>query len=64
MEKTPEARQELLEVLRNARALLALPDNDFAWSSWNGPTWVQQLNPDVQYIGDGPMPVWYVKPDW
>src|SRR5262245_13763527 len=28
------ARRELVEVLREARALLALPDNDFCWSSW------------------------------
>lgn len=27
---------KLLEVLRNARELLARPDNDFAWSSWHG----------------------------
>src|SRR5436189_5244610 len=30
------AKQELLEVLRETRALLALPDNDFAWSTWDG----------------------------
>ena len=29
-----DARQELAAVLREARALLALPDNDFAWASW------------------------------
>lgn len=29
------ARRELVEVLREARALLALPDNDFCWSSWS-----------------------------
>ena len=28
------ARQELVEVLRQARSLLALPDNNFDWSSW------------------------------
>jgi hypothetical protein len=28
------ARRELVEVLRQARALLALPSNDYAWSSW------------------------------
>jgi hypothetical protein len=27
-------RQELASVLREARSLLALPGNDFAWSSW------------------------------
>jgi hypothetical protein len=29
-----DARQQLANVLRETRALLALPDNDFAWSSW------------------------------
>jgi hypothetical protein len=29
-----DARQQLANVLREARALLALPGNDFAWSSW------------------------------
>lgn len=27
-------RRELVQVLREARTLLARPDNDFAWSSW------------------------------
>jgi hypothetical protein len=30
---TPE-RQELLAVLQETRELLSLPENDFAWSSW------------------------------
>jgi hypothetical protein len=29
-----DALLELANVLREARALLALPSNDFAWSSW------------------------------
>jgi hypothetical protein len=29
------ARQALTDVLREARALLALPDNDFVWSRWD-----------------------------
>jgi hypothetical protein len=28
------AERELLEILQEVRALLALPSNDFAWSSW------------------------------
>jgi len=28
------AGQELIAVLQAARMLLALPDNDFSWSSW------------------------------
>jgi len=31
----PNAKEALLEVLREARALLALSDNDFAWSTWD-----------------------------
>lgn len=27
-------RSELLDVLRDTRAMLALPDNEFMWSSW------------------------------
>ena len=29
------SKQSLLEVLREARDLLARPDNDFAWSTWD-----------------------------
>jgi hypothetical protein len=29
-----ESRRELVEVLRETRAMLALPDNEFMWSSW------------------------------
>lgn len=28
------SQRELANVLREARSLLALPDNDFSWSSW------------------------------
>jgi hypothetical protein len=31
---TRDSRRALADVLREARALLARPDNDFAWSSW------------------------------
>lgn len=38
MDWPPEAREiarrELVTVLREIRALLARPDNDFTWSSW------------------------------
>jgi hypothetical protein len=30
-----EARSELLEVLREARSLLARPENNFDWSGWD-----------------------------
>jgi len=32
------AKAELLKVLQEVRALLALPDNDFAWSCWDNAT--------------------------
>ena len=28
------ASHQLIEILQEARALLALPDNDFSWSGW------------------------------
>jgi hypothetical protein len=31
----PEARTQVLNVLRHARRLLARPDNDFRWSRWD-----------------------------
>src|SRR4051794_24413087 len=31
----PNAKEALLEVLRDTRALLALPDNDFGYSTWH-----------------------------
>lgn len=30
----PSPKENLLQVLRETRGLLALPDNDFAWSGW------------------------------
>jgi hypothetical protein len=37
--------RELVEVLREARSLLALPGNDFAWSSWkDSPTALAELD--------------------
>jgi hypothetical protein len=36
--KPLEARQELVQILREAREIMALPDNDFLWSSWNNAT--------------------------
>lgn len=39
---TAAAQVELVEVLRAARALLARPGNDFAWSSWEDAGAAQQ----------------------
>ena len=34
----PNAKETLLQVLRETRALLARPGNDFAWSTWDDAT--------------------------
>ena len=34
MTPIPNAKDALLEVLREATALLSLPENDFGWSTW------------------------------
>lgn len=34
---TEAASKALIEVLREARAHLARPGNDYSWSSWDGP---------------------------
>jgi hypothetical protein len=34
----PIPKDALLEILRDTRALLALPNNDFAWSTWENPS--------------------------
>ena len=51
------ARHELVEVLRQAQALLALPDNDFTWSSWeNSHAALAELERQVAVIEDGQLP--------
>ncbi len=52
-----DARQELVEVLREARALLALPGNDFAWSSWvDGQAALAELDRQIAAIERGQLP--------
>ena len=36
--RSVDVRHELIQILRDARSLLALPDNDFSWSSWEDAT--------------------------
>ena len=43
-------KDDLLKILRETRGLLALPDNDFAWSSWNNSD--DALNEFDQIISD------------
>jgi hypothetical protein len=52
-----DARQQLVEVLREARALLALPGNDFAWSSWeHAPVALAELDRQIADIESGQLP--------
>src|SRR5262245_10154393 len=52
-----EARRERVAVLRQARALLALPDNDFAWSSWEDATAaLAELDRQIAVIELGELP--------
>jgi hypothetical protein len=52
-----DARQELVNVLREARALLALPGNDFAWSSWaDAPAALAELDRLIAAVASGPLP--------
>src|SRR5579885_1474687 len=55
--KMLEARSELLKTLRQVRALLALPGNDFTWSSWeDGPTAIAELDRHIAAIESGQLP--------
>jgi hypothetical protein len=50
-------QQELLNVLRQARALLALPGNDFAWSSWeDAAAALAELDRHIATIESGQLP--------
>jgi hypothetical protein len=52
-----DARQQLVEVLRESRALLALPGNDFAWSSWeDAPAALAELDRQIAAIEGGRLP--------
>ena len=51
------ARQELVEVLREARALLAQPGNDFAWSRWEDrDEALRELDRNIAAIASGSLP--------
>jgi hypothetical protein len=55
---TPGTTQTgLVEVLQEARGLLARPDNDFAWSSWEGAEdALRELDKLITRIQAGDMP--------
>jgi hypothetical protein len=51
------SRHHLADILRDARALLALPGNDFAWSSWpDAAAALGELDRHIAAIETGPMP--------
>jgi hypothetical protein len=52
-----DARRELVNVLRQARALLALPGNDFAWSSWeDASVALAELDRQIAAVESGQLP--------
>jgi hypothetical protein len=52
-----EGRGELVDVLREARGLLALPGNDFAWSSWtDAPAALTELDRQIAALEAGQLP--------
>src|SRR5438034_1255913 len=51
------ARQELVQVLREARGLLALPGNDFTWSSWeDASAALAEVDQQIAAIEGGQLP--------
>jgi hypothetical protein len=52
-----EAVRELVEILGEARDLLALPGNDFTWSSWeDAPAAIAELDRRITAIKGGELP--------
>ncbi len=52
-----EVRQELVEILREARSLLALPGNDFVWSGWeNADEALHEIDNLISAVEAGTLP--------
>jgi hypothetical protein len=52
-----QVRRELAMVLREARTLLALPHNDFAWSSWeDAPEALADVDKLIATLEEGKLP--------
>jgi hypothetical protein len=50
-------RRELLEVLRETRAMLARPDNEFMWSSWeDGDAALAEMDALIERLEAGGLP--------
>ena len=55
--KATTIHPELVQVLGEARKLLARPDNDFAWSSWDDATdALREIDGLLSRIASGDMP--------
>jgi hypothetical protein len=55
--KPATTHSDLVTVLREAREYLALPDNDFAWSSWeNAADALREIDGLIARIESGKMP--------
>ncbi len=52
-----KARQNLIEIFQKAKILLALPDNDYAWSSWeNANDAILEVDEIVSKLQSGQLP--------
>jgi hemoglobin len=52
-----QSQRDLLQVLQEARSLLARPGNDFAWSSWSDPeAALRQIDELIAVIEEGQLP--------
>ena len=52
-----DARQDLLDILRESRVLLSQPGNDFSWSSWESSTAaLVELDQRIAAIEAGQLP--------
>lgn len=54
---TIDARQTMVKVLREARAYLAIPENDYSWSSWeDASAALEELDQRIADIESGDLP--------
>jgi hypothetical protein len=51
------AREELVQILQQAQAILARPKNDFSWSSWrDAEQAIREIDGLISVIGSGALP--------
>ncbi len=60
LDSTPgsiEPREELIEILHSVIELLAFPENDFAWTSWESAAEaIREVEPLVSLLNAGTLP--------